>query len=768
MSDVIADTAAAVDFLRRFAPDGPWTLTAIIPNGYTETRTFALDAEKECAAWIDRHQGERNIYFSVNPLRRAMSKKAEKADVAALAAIHVDLDDKDFGSREEVWASLRKLPDELRPSVIIESGGGLQFFWRLAKPAPVNGSVDPLEAYNKAIGKLLGADHCFNIDRIMRLPGTVNVPDKKKRDAGRTPVLARLHSFEDRTFELSSFDVFLPRATPSTTTPARNGSTAPPRRADVDALPVSDRIKDLIRGVDDPAHPYKSRSERVFAVISALVAEGCADGVALSVLLDPSLPISAHVLEQPRPREYAERQIARAAESATTRAAEAAPFTEEALALRFAEEHVGDLRYVALWGKWLEWDGTRWRAEETLHAFDLARAICRDASAAANKPKIKAVLASAKTVAAVERLAKADRRLAATAEQWDADPWLLNTPDGTVDLKTGRTRAHRREDHMTKVTAVAPGGDCPLWLAFVERITGGDAALALFLQRVAGYALTGSTQEQALFFGHGTGANGKTVFVNTIRGIMGDYATTAPMETFVASYNDHHPTDLADLRGARLVTATETEEGRRWAESRIKQMTGGDPIKARFMRQDFFEYEPVFKLFIIGNHKPGLRGIDEAIRRRMNLIPFTVTIPEGERDERLAENLRAEWPGILAWMIEGCAEWQGEGLAQPEVVRRATADYLEAEDALGQWIADRCEIGPSLYATTGELWRSWRQWAEAAEERPGSQKKFSMRLADRDGGRFRKERAEGTQLRGFRGIGLKPEAGGGGVDDGPF
>lgn len=192
-------------------------------------------------------------------------------------------------------------------------------------------------------------------------------------------------------------------------------------------------------------------------------------------------------------------------------------------------------------------------------------------------------MASAKTVAAVERLSKADRRLAATVDQWDPDIWKASTPAGTIDLKTGDVRPHRGADYITKITAVAPDRDCPLWRQFLVRITDGDFELEEFLQRMAGYALTGSTQEHALFFLYGTGANGKSVFIATISGIMGDYHTTAPMEAFIASFTERHPTELAGLRGARLVTANETEEGRRWAESKIKTLTGGDKISARFM-----------------------------------------------------------------------------------------------------------------------------------------------------------------------------------------
>jgi putative DNA primase/helicase len=258
-------------------------------------------------------------------------------------------------------------------------------------------------------------------------------------------------------------------------------------------------------------------------------------------------------------------------------------FSDDALALRFADRHVGNLRYVAThMSTWLYWDGVRWQPDHTLRAFSCSRLICRAMAASCNKSRHRKELASAKTVAAVERLARSDRRLAATVEQWDADPWLLNTPDGVIDLRTGIMRKHRAEDYITHVTAVAPGkGACPLWHAFLDRVTAGDKGLQQYLQRLCGYSLTGVTREHALFFLWGTGANGKGTFINTITGILADYHRIAPIETFTASYTDHHPTDLAGLRGAHLVTATETEEGRRWAEAKIKMLTGGDKVTAR-------------------------------------------------------------------------------------------------------------------------------------------------------------------------------------------
>ena len=429
-------------------------------------------------------------------------------------------------------------------------------------------------------------------------------------------------------------------------------------------------------------------------------------------------------------------------------------FSEEFLALEFSDRYATDLRYVSSWGRWMRWNGCRWEMDDTLAVYDLARAICRMAATewAAEKPSAASRLASAATVAAVERLARADRRHAAKIEQWDADPWLLNTPRGTVELRIGNLRAHRRDDYITKLTAVGPAGEsssCDLWLEFLDRVTDHDVELQQFLQRMFGYALTASTREHALFFFHGGGANGKTVFVSTVGGILGDYAKIASTSTFTANNAEQHPTDLAGLRGARLVIATETEQGSRWAEAKIKALTGGDRIAARFMRQDFFEFVPQFKLIISGNHKPGLSSVDEAIRRRLFLVPFTVTIPPADRDSELCEKLKQEWPAILRWGIEGCLAWQCEGLNPPAVVRAATQQYLDTEDRLAAWLADRCLVGVGCEAPVSDLFSSWRAWCEALNEKPGSAKRFSQALESRG---FRPYRTARARL--FEGIGL--------------
>lgn len=425
---------------------------------------------------------------------------------------------------------------------------------------------------------------------------------------------------------------------------------------------------------------------------------------------------------------------------------------DEALTQHFVRKHGHELRYVAKWGQWLFWNGMRWCPDDTLRAYDLARTVCREEAHMSTSPEaIK--IASAQKVAAVERMAKADRAIAATVDQWDAEPWALNTPGGVVNLRTGEMHTAEPSHYCSKITAVAPGGECPTFLAFLHRVLNGDGELIGFVRRALGYALTGVTVEHALFFAHGTGGNGKSVLLSTVAGIFGDYATTAPMTMFTASPHEQHPTDLASLRGARLVTATETEEGKRWDEAKIKVLTGGDKVSARFMRQDFFEYVPSFKLMIAGNHRPGLRNVDEAMRRRLHLLPFTVTIPAGERDPHLGERLRAEWPGILLWMLQGCREWQTSGLQPPAAVQAATDDYLDQEDALGAWIQDACERDLQAWSSSTALFRSWKLWAEAAGEWVGTQRRFVQGLCDRGFDRARTNAAQG-----IRGIKLKVSA----------
>jgi len=431
------------------------------------------------------------------------------------------------------------------------------------------------------------------------------------------------------------------------------------------------------------------------------------------------------------------------------------PFTEDALALRFSERHSDDLRYIATKGQWQKWDGARWYSEATCLAFDLACQSCRDDAHEYGNGKPPAHVYSASTIAAVERMAKADRRQATTIEQWDANDWLCNAEGATFDLQTGVGLPPSPADYITKIAACAvapPGTPHPVWTAFLERVAP-DPELRAFLKRFCGYCLTGITGEHKFAFAYGTGANGKSTFTNTVAAILGDYATIADVGTFIASNTERHPTDIAKLHGYRLVVAQETEKGRRWDETKIKTMTGGDKMTARFMRCDFFDFVPKFKLWIVGNHKPRLDNVDEVMRRRMLLVPFTVQIPVEERDPALPEKLKAEWPAILRWMLDGCLEWQQVGLAPPKIVTDATEEYFEDQNTLQQWL-DECTTdgGPYAFASVNQLFASWKQWCDARNLYPGSATSLGDSLSD--AGFARKKGAKGK--RGFRGLVVKP------------
>jgi len=342
----------------------------------------------------------------------------------------------------------------------------------------------------------------------------------------------------------------------------------------------------------------------------------------------------------------------------------------------------------------------------------------------------------------------------ASPEELDADPWLLNCESGTIDLRTEELREHRREDLITKMAPVEyyPAAAAPTWEAFLERVLPGEK-LRRFVQQAAGYSATGSTSEQCMFIHHGPGANGKSTYQETISAALGDYAMPTPTETLLVKRPGGVPNDVARLKGARYVTASETEEGRRLAESLVKDLTGQDTISARFMWAEWFDFKPTHALHLSTNHKPEIRGTDAAIWRRIRLIPWAVTIPPAEQDRKLPEKLRDELPGILAWIVRGCSAWQREGLEAPEEVRQATRAYRAEMDVLAAFLADCCLRDEDETAFAGELWGAWKRWCEETGEQIGTQKRFGGRLAERG---FLNHRDGRTGRKVWSGLSLRP------------
>ncbi len=433
---------------------------------------------------------------------------------------------------------------------------------------------------------------------------------------------------------------------------------------------------------------------------------------------------------------------------------------EDAIAERFTREYGDSMRFDHHTGKWFQWATTRWQQLEIPVAFHFARMIGRQ-EAKRRKASFKS-----SNAAGAEKFARAHPTHAVTSEIWDRESLVLGTPKGVINLVTGKLTPAKPEQNITKQTGCEPSTKTPeLWLRFLNDATGEDQDMIDYLQTVAGYCLTGLVSEHALFFIYGPGGNGKGVFINILKYVMGDYAVTAAMETFTASKFDRHSTEIAMLKGARAVFASETEEGRQWAEARIKSITGGDPITARFMRQDNFTFQPQFKPVFAGNHQPGLKNVDEAMRRRFHIIPFTRK--PRQVDPMLEFKLRSEGPQILGWCIQGALAWQREGLKRPVAVHQATEAYFEAQDIFGQWIEERCRVEPEnhyLWTRSTTLLADYNKYRHEAGEGAVNDRSFAQELERAGLSRKRLPASQGKHM-GFAGIELAAAENGGQYHD---
>ena len=430
-------------------------------------------------------------------------------------------------------------------------------------------------------------------------------------------------------------------------------------------------------------------------------------------------------------------------------------------ARRFAQRHGRDVSYVRQWG-WVVWDGTRHRLDTRGEVQRLAKetvgSIYGESSRLEDSRREAvaqhAIRSEAKSrIQAMIDLAWSEPGIVASPDDFDKDPWLFNCQNGTIELRTGTLREHRREDLITKLSPTHfeehVGGE--VFMRFLDRIMEGKPQVANYLRRLIGYSLTGLTVEQILLILYGQGSNGKTTLLEVIGEMMGDYAQHTPASTFMVQRGERIPNDIARLQGARLVVATETEEAKRLSESLVKSLTGGDSVAARFLHKEFFEFKPQFTPFLATNHRPTIKGVDHAIWRRLKLIPFTITIPDDEQDKELPEKLRQEMPAILSWAVMGCLEWQRDGLKEPKEVSVSTDTYRSEMDVLGEFFEECCAIDKTAEALARDIFQAYKEWCLHCGEKVFSQRWLGLRLSERGFGR---KSASGGFSK-WTGIGLK-------------
>jgi len=427
--------------------------------------------------------------------------------------------------------------------------------------------------------------------------------------------------------------------------------------------------------------------------------------------------------------------------------------------------HGADIHWSNELKNWQVWNGTRWiedtSGEVKRRAQAVAKSILIEAYNEPEKSESKKLIQwayssqSKPKLDAMIDLTKSQTGITVSLAEFDTDPYKLNFLNGTLDLQTGQLYEHTPLDFISKQIQLDydPRAKCPQWLKFLDDVMDHDQNLINYIQRCVGYSLTGDTSEQCLFVLHGAGSNGKSVFIETILKVLGeDYTKTARAETILAKEHNRAGAtpDIARLRGARLVSINEIPLGSRLNESIVKEMTGNDSITARFLFSEEFTFTPNFKLWIRTNNKPVIKEAGEAIWRRMRLIPFTVVIPEINKDAKLILKLQKEWQGIIAWAVQGCLEWQKNGLQTPEKVQSATKEYRADEDILKPFFEDKCILNPDVKTIAGDLYKAYIQWCEENKERAANNTRFGRLLSERG---FEKKRITAGNV--WLGIGVK-------------
>ena len=412
---------------------------------------------------------------------------------------------------------------------------------------------------------------------------------------------------------------------------------------------------------------------------------------------------------------------------------------------RIADGYGHVIKYVNEMG-WLIWDGKCWRIDNKKQIERIANKVLRDLEKSNDEMEVRWARNCGKRNIRMNSIKDLMPLVPGEREEFDKHKYLFNVENGIINLKTGKLQPHDRELGLTKITNIVfdESAKCPEWLSFLDQIFLGDKELIEYMQRLIGYSLTGEISEQIMVFLIGGGSNGKSTFINTIKDLMGEYGKQAKSDTFIKKKETGANNDIARLVGSRFVSAIESEDGEQLSEAFVKQITGGEPVLARFLRQEYFEFIPEFKVFFTTNHKPVIKGVDEGIWRRVKLVPFNLQLPKEKRDLKLPEKLSLEMSGILNWAIEGCLKWQRSGLKEPMVVKKATGDYKEDMDILGPFLYECCHapLIDDVKIEAKELYEVYSNWCYKNNEHQLKNRSF-YRMMETKG--FKKKKGAGNK-----------------------
>ena len=681
------------------------------------------------------------------------------------------------------------------PSIIVKTGHGLQPYWLFKEPFVIETEVERegLKSLSRRFQQMLRQlaqargwtlDPTADLCRILRIPGTFNRKFAGDVQSVTAEYFDRAYSLDDIREMVSGIDdnperrlrKRWPELRPANLLSILDGCAWMQHcRDDVSSLPepewylmltVVARCEDAGRWAHELSQPYPKYSHRetqrklkqassdgVAPVTCAYVESDLNGGRFCSECLfrgNVNSPIAIGRIEgdvaAPVPQVDGDDSLPPGPPPAEAAAMKIEKYTDLGNARRFVSRYRGAVLYCESWSRWLLWDSMRWAEDERLEVFaratDLIRSLYPVANRIQDEEKRKAFLQhlvkseSHRSVNAMVTLAKTERAVAHHPDDFDVDPWLCTVKNGTLDLRNGQLRQHSPKDMITKLAPVVydPSARCPNWLEFLDMIMLGRQSLVGFIKRAFGSSLTGITSDKAMFILYGPGGdNGKSTMVEVMEMVLGNYARRTPVETFLKRREGTIPNDIARLRGVRFVWAAENDRGVRLAESLIKEMTGGDRMVARFMRGEFFEFMPAFKIWFATNHKPTIRG-DAAIWRRLKLVPFEYTIPKEKQKRRheVMAMFRDELPGILNWAVEGCLEWQRDGLGVPDEVVKATREYEVEQDTFSTFLEEKCVVAPNARVLSIGLYREYRAWAEQYGESPVSHKTFAALMSERN------------------------------------